>query len=58
MTAAFIVKWAIVALLVIGALLAITQVGKPRKATTPGIAAISVALCALEIVGIVLLWRT
>jgi hypothetical protein len=52
-----VVKWVFVAWLVFGSILTVTQVGKPRKPLTGGVAAIVVVVCALEIVAILAYWE-
>lgn len=37
-------KWALIAWLTFGAIVSVTQIGKPKKPTTPGVAAISLVL--------------
>jgi hypothetical protein len=44
--------WFLVAWFLLGAVLVVANVGKPRKATTPDIAAIIVVIDALLIAGI------
>lgn len=51
-----VAKWAIVIWCVISALVVVTQVGKPRRPITGGVAAFAVTLCALEIAAIVAYW--
>lgn len=50
------VKWVIVGMFALGALITITAVGKPRKPLTPGTAAYVVAVNALYIVLIAIFW--
>lgn len=51
-----IAKWAIVALMTWGALSTIANVGKPRKVTTPGVAAAATLINAAIITAIVVWW--
>lgn len=51
-----IVMWLIVGWNAFSAIVVITQVGKPRKPTTGGAAAVAVLLCALEIAAILAFW--
>lgn len=52
-----IAKWLIIGFIALGALLTVTLVGKPRKPLTPGAAALTVLVCAVEIVAICIWWR-
>lgn len=45
---------AIAALITLGALVSISTIGKPRKALTPGVAAVTTAISAVEVVVLVL----
>lgn len=51
-----IVKWAIVSVMALGALLSVGSVGKPKKSTTGGIAAAVVVVAAAEIAAILAWW--
>lgn len=46
--------WALTAWLALGALAVVALVGKPRKPLTPGIAATTVLINALIVVGVVM----
>lgn len=50
------VKWSLIAFWTLGAVAVITQVGKPRKPTTGGMAATTVILVALQMVAVLTYW--
>lgn len=51
-----ILKICIVGYIALGALLSVAMVGKPRKPTTPGVAAGVVLICSLEILAVLYWW--
>lgn len=56
--ASTIAKWVMVSMFVIGALVTVNSVGKPRRPVTPGTAAWVLAVNAAYVVLIILLWPT
>lgn len=49
-----LVKWTLVGLFTVNALLTVKDVNRPRKPITPGIATIVVAIAALLVTGIII----
>lgn len=53
-----VVKWIMVAWFTVAALSVIATIGRPKKPTTPGAAAVTALLITLEIIAILAYWET